>query len=636
MDGFLAAILNNRTGYFQNKTGVIVSARFRSNPYFINTRRVEKVEENEYTAYRGQATTCSFDHPHYCIGAKRITMVPADKIQMREGVFYVGKTPVLYLPRYNHSLKDAMMHVQVQPGKNKDWGPYMLSAWRYDLTDNMSGRVYLDFRQKLGWAEGFGTNYKTDDFGKGDLKVYYTGEKPKNLPDNAQRQYDRGLVRWRHKWDIDPKTTFVSELYKISDEKRKKLDTSANFLKDYFYREYEKDVQPLSYALFHRNFNYSSFDVLFQKRTNPWYDQLEKLPEVKYSMPNTKLWSSPFYFENSSTFAVYDKKALMTPVSADDVNMTRFDMFNKFSMPFRLAFFELTPFAGERLTIYDKDSYGKSLPVRATFYSGLDLSTKFYRTFDVKSNLFGMDIEGLRHVINPFISYVYNHEPSISYTRLKQIDEVDALRRSNAVNIGLSNKLQTKREGRSVDLLEARVSTDYIFKQKSDYKNGGNLSDILLDLKFLPFSWLRLDADATFKRSVSRSAPDYNKFSTANYDLVFDLGKDRSFGFGQRYERGAANQLTSSLHWRFSPKWKFSMYHRFNTGKATDVFDDGLLEQEYTFTRDMHCWEMDLTLNSKKSSGSGIWVTFRLKAFPEMEFGFNQSYHSSKSGSQQD
>ncbi|HTZ11213.1 MAG TPA: hypothetical protein VMD04_02390, partial [Candidatus Margulisiibacteriota bacterium] len=58
-------------------------------------------------------------------------------------------------------------------------------------------------------------------------------------------------------------------------------------------------------------------------------------------------------------------------------------------------------------------------------------------------------------------------------------------------------------------------------------------------------------------------------------------------------------------------------------------------EQEYTISRDLHCWIMDITFNTKQNEGSTIFFAFRLKAFPEMQFGFNQSYSGPKSGAQQ-
>jgi hypothetical protein len=57
-------------------------------------------------------------------------------------------------------------------------------------------------------------------------------------------------------------------------------------------------------------------------------------------------------------------------------------------------------------------------------------------------------------------------------------------------------------------------------------------------------------------------------------------------------------------------------------------------EQQYSISRDLHCWTVDLTYNDKRGYGSTIWLVFRLKAFPENEFGFDQTYHQPKPGSQ--
>jgi hypothetical protein len=293
----------------------------------------------------------------------------------------------------------------------------------------------------------------------------------------------------------------------------------------------------------------------------------------------------------------------------------------------------LAPFVSSRQTLYDKAEDGSSLPIRNIFYSGVDASTKFYRIFNVKSNFLGMEIDSLRHIITPSISYSYNHEPTVSSSKLRQIDSIDAITQNNSATLELSNKLQTKRKDQSVDLLDARVTTSYIYKPKSGDKLGSNFSDFLFNIKLLPYSWLRLEGDATYKHSGSRSDANYNHFSNVNYDIGFDFGKERTFGLGQRYQREGANEMTCSLNWRLNPKWKFATYHKYNFG-GDPTLSNGLREQEYTISRDLHCWVMDVTFNSKKNEGSTFWFIFRLKAFPEMEFGFNQSYHQPKSGSQ--
>ena len=138
---------------------------------------------------------------------------------------------------------------------------------------------------KLGFGEGFEINYKNSPIGKGDFKFYYTNESPDHQPKDAPMDFQRYFMRWRHKWDIDARTNVIAEFYKITDERRK-YDLTHNILKDYFFREYEKDSQPLSYALFHHAFNYSSLDLLLQMRTNHWFDQIEKKPEINYNLPS--------------------------------------------------------------------------------------------------------------------------------------------------------------------------------------------------------------------------------------------------------------------------------------------------------------------------------------------------------------
>ncbi len=619
---------------FNTKTGTILDAKFRANPYFGKAKKMDKVSDKEFVGYNGYATTCAMDFPHYRIKSKRINLFPGDKIQTRHDIAYAGNLPVAYLPWYNHSLKDPLMHVQFTPGKTKDWGPFLLSAWRYNITDNLSGRIYFDYRSKLGMAEGFGANFHTDSFGKGDFKYYYTQERAHEIEEGKPAEFQRFLIRFRHKWDITDRTNLTTEYFKITDSRRMIAGTEFNILKDYYPREYEKNSQPLSYNTLHHNFKYSSLDIMLQKRVNRWYSQIEKLPEIKYSLPSLHIAGTPLYFDNSNSAGSYNKKNAVPADATTDVDLVRFDTTNKVSLPMKVAFFSVTPFVSNRETFYNKDIYGSAIHPRTIFYTGADVSTKFYRLFDVKSNFLGMDINGLRHIITPTIDYDYNHEPTIQSGKLRQIDSsIDSISRLNAAILELTNLLQTKRgKGKkkaTVDLAEFKVTTTYTFKPKGG--RGSNLSDFLYKLKLLPYSWMRVDADLTYNHFE-----DY--VSNANYDINFDIGKERSFGFGQRYVNSPSgkvnNEYTYNLKWRLSPKWKVSLYQRIRSGHKSSSYKTGLREQEYIISRDLHCWELDFTYNVKAGEGESIWLIFRLKAFPEIEFNFNKSYHAPKPGSQ--
>ena len=628
---------------FANKTGVIYNADFRANPYFGKAKKMEKVSDTEFMSKSGYFTTCSMDHPHYRFAAKKISLFPGDKMQAQKVTLYLGSVPLIYVPRFNYSMKEPIMHVQVEPGSSKDWGMYLLSIWRMNLTDNLSGRAFLDYRSKLGWAEGFGLNYTDSGFGKGDFKYYFTREKQqfKKYITGESLNYTRYFLRWRHKWDIDPRTNFSAELYKITDQRRKK-EPERNILKDYFFREYEKDSQPLSYGLLHHAFNYSSLDILFQMRTNHWFDQVEKKPEINYNLPSLELWGSQFYFENVSQLGNYNKKgSMMTPATEGDVTVMRLDTKNTLSRPMKVAFIQFRPFVSSRQTFYDKGANGQDGIVRTIFYSGADLSTKFFRVFDLKTNYLKLDINGLRHVITPSVGYLYTHPATIPISNIKQIDSVDAINRGNTATLSLSNKLQTKRNGQSIDFMDLLVTSEFII----DPKTGDNaylintgkkltdqFSDVLFKLKIIPYSWVHFEADATYEHSDHDNV-NYNRFSLVNYDLSFDLWNKGKFTVGQRYERKGKDEVTLGFDWRLSPKWKIGLYQRYNYKKSPTV-GRGYQEQQITLTRDLHCWEMEISLDKTKNVGSSIYFTFRLKAFPENEFGFDQSTSQKKSGAQ--
>ncbi|MDD4894307.1 MAG: hypothetical protein PHW54_03220 [Candidatus Omnitrophica bacterium] len=642
---------------FQTKRGIIVDAGFRANPFFGRAENLEKLNEDQFIARRGYLTTCNFDKPHWRLKSKRMDVFPQSKVQTKGDSLYLGKVPVLYIPQFNKSLEDPLMNVELMPGKRKDWGPYILSAWRYNLTEDIKARIYVDYRTNFGIAEGFGTNYSSSQFGKGDFKYYYTQERDKskdvNQDDvNAPKVFERYLIRWRHQADIGEQTKLIGEFYKIKDAKMQLYPGSDfNFLKDYFYREYEKQSQPQTYLLMHRNFAYSTLDFLVQGRTNDWYDPgyLEKLPEIKYSLSSYQIGETPFYFSNTSSAGNYNKKDNSTNPALiasnyPDVHVNRFDMSNKLSLPMKIAFLSVTPFVMNRETFYDKTATKASPAARTIFYTGADMSTKFYRTFSsVKTNLLGLDLTGLRHIITPTVGYTYNRTPTIPGTKLKQIDEIDTIGTSNGASLQLSNKLQTKRKDRSVDLVDFLITTNYYFKPStviSGITDGAivtqtadGFSDIYFQLKILPYSWLTLNGDATYTHSGSRDSGAYNHFSNVNYDIGFNFGVDRTFVVGQRYQIKGGNQITLDLDWRLNPKWKFSVYQRYNRGHDPTL-GRGLREQQYTISRDLHCWVWDLTYNTQKGKGDTIYLIFRLKAFPELEFNFGQSYRAPEPGAQ--
>ena len=156
----------------------------------------------------------------------------------------------------------------------------------------------------------------------------------------------------------------------------------------------------------------------------------------------------------------------------------------------KIKFIELTPFVGERSTYYSKtkdpDEWGS---IRGIFRTGASLSTKFYKAMDIDKNFWGIEIHKLRHIITPSIDYEYVHEPTTSVSQLDQFDGIDSLDRGHKIIFGIDNKLQTKRNDQSVELLRVAVNTDFLLKED---RAPGGFNLIQSDIDFRPADWLTL------------------------------------------------------------------------------------------------------------------------------------------------
>ena len=598
---------------FETKKGNLIEADIESIPFYGKSKQANKVSDEELRIKKGYITTCNLDKPHYRLRAKRVLIYPGDKIVARNLVFMAGECPMFYIPKYVQRIDDKRPRVTIIPGKSKDWGVYILSAWRYYFVEGQQGRFHLDWREKKDVAWGFSHKYKLPNLGNGLLKTYYMHERAIQSDhlwddDRKTRERERFKIQWYHKKEIDERTTALLEYHKFHDQ---------DFMKDYFWREYEKDVEPETYFLLTHNTSFGNLSFQTEKRVNRFYSvSVERLPELKLDTTEQQVFDTPFYFSNLTSFVNLRKRY---PNSAEHEDAKRIDTYNKLSLPKKISFISINPYAGVRQTYFSEDALYNSNIVRGIFYTGIDLSTKFFRIFDVKGDLLGSQINRLRHVITPSIEYSYIHDPSVPPSNLLNFDEIDSIDRENKVTLSLENKLQTKRDDKSCDLARLIVSTDYLFKQDP---GGSRFSDITSDLEVTPVDWLRIESDTTFDTRKKY-------FTAINTDLfVNDKDNKWSFGLGRRWQREGTEQLEFQTKYRINPKWEFSVYERFYP-----VFDH-LKEQEYVITRDLHCWELTLSYNVTRGKGEEIWFAFRLKAFPEMGFEFNKSYHGPKVGSQ--
>lgn len=578
---------------------------------------VKKVGEDHIVMEKGYLTSCDLEKPHFRLSSKKLDVYPKDKIVARNIRMFIGKIPVMYLPKYSQKLNDRPL-VVFTPGYDKQWGAFLLQAWRYRLNDQVKGIVHLDYRDRKAFAPGVDLFYTTKNMGTGSIRTYYMNEI------TPQRKYfwqdktgesvyaERFKAEWRHRWEADEKTDMTLQYYKLSD---------ATFLKDYFKREYREDSNPASFFLLTRNLNNGTVSFRTDARVNRFTSIVERLPELRYDITSQELGASGIYLRSQSSFANLSRKnASPTEVRKETM---RIDSDNQLSYPFKVAFLEINPYVGGRQTYYSKTIDPSRYDViRGIFETGASLSTKFYKVYDVQKKVWGIELNRLRHVVTPSASYAFNTRPTIDASVLDDFDYVDDLARSHAIAFSLENKWQTKRskEG-SVDLLRFLLTSNFNLKE---HPSKGGFDRVRSEIEFNPIDWLTFSSDSDY------DSKDH-KLNTANFDIYLtDPKKGRwTFNLGKRFSSALDDQITTGFDYIINPKWKFKVYRRF------DVMHNLLKSQEYTVTRDLHCWEVDFNFNETRGEGSEIWVVFRLKALPDLTFDLlGTSFNKRKAGSQ--
>lgn len=599
---------------YNTMTGDFMGAKILAHPYYGGGEKVRLEEGNKVVMTDGYVTTSDYDKPEYRVASKRIDVYPGDKVVASGVKLKLKDVSLMYLPKYWHRIDDMKPKLTFTPGIDSDWGAFLLTQYRFYASDHVRGVLHVDYRELLDVGTGADFEYKTDGYGSGLLKTYFTHERKINADRiwddriTPTTERDRYKIEWRHKWVLDERTTAIAQYYQLSDR---------TFLKDFFEREFEEDSFPDTFFLLTHSLPKGTLSLRSDVRINRFVEDVERLPELRYDLNNTEIFNTGFYFRNITSFASLVKKGASPSDRRDSTK--RFDTDYEISYPKKLGFVEVKPFVGGRNTFYTRTNDASVTDeMREVYRAGASLSTKFYKIYDLETDALGLDISRLRHIITPSINYEYTTEPTVLRRELNEFDSIDTIEQMHNINFSVENKLQTKRDGQTVELLRTVFGVDY--RLDEDYRDSG-FDTITADIDFRPTKWMTLYFDSEYD-----TREDYLR--TANFDMYVNGGSKWTFGLGKRYNRDADDQITADFWYKFNQKWAFRGFGRI------DVEEGRLKEQQYILTRDLHAWEMDFKLNDTRGDGTEFLMLFRLKAFPEMGFDFGTTFERKRSGSE--
>jgi len=415
---------------FNTKKGKIVDVITQQGEGFIHGRDIKKDTNNVYFVGHGKYTTCDLEHPHFYIGAKKIKVIPNDKIVTGPAVLYIADIPTplaipfgyfpnkkgrasgILIPTYGESsnlgffFKDGGFYF----GMNE----YVDLALRGDIYSNGSygAKANSSYRKRYRYNGGLSINYSR--FIEGD----------RELPNSTTR--NDFFVRWSHTQDPKsrPNSRFSANVNAGSSSYNK---YNGNVTGDYLSNTFQSNI---SYS---KSFSGTPFNF----SANARHSQNTITKKVDISLPELALTMNriyPFKSKKSVGTKWYDKIGLSATANArNDINTydtllftdrTLSQMRNgvRFTMPISTSFnvlkyFTFTPTINTASNIYFETIQKRYDPninyVFTDTVTGVKMANDFSVSSGLSTRLYGdyffrtKRLKQIRHVATPTFSASY-------------------------------------------------------------------------------------------------------------------------------------------------------------------------------------------------------------------------------------
>jgi LPS-assembly protein len=633
-----------------------INGRTESEPYFLSGENVQSISENGYLIRSGTFTTHDSSKPDFHLRARKIRVYEGDRVIFMNVTMYIGNVPVFWWPYMYQSLSDSFSFT-ISPAYLSSWGPSLLTEVTFPITDNIKGRIRLNFMGRRGVAIGFDPSieYGKNNNSSADIKSFYLDDQN---PSINRTGLPRGPVpNQRYLLSLQDRTNFSHDIYGIANITKL---SDAFVMQDFFLQEFRIDPVPDNVVAVTKTdpFYTITGDLRFQ--ANDFFTTTERLPEVALDIKRHALFGGPIFYEGETSFA---NLRLQFPEGSgfENYGTYRFDTFHQLTYPNTyFGWLSIVPRVGIRETYYGKTfdlgsttfvpSSDPLIPnfilppptlanpvkfdgdtFRTVFNTGAEASFKISRTWeDIQSSALGLD--GLMHVIQPFTDFSYvkengpnplsilqfdRFEPS---TQLRAIDfpqftPIDSIASWTVWRVGVRNRLETRRDDGTMTWFELDTFLDVNFDNPYDRTEYSNFFN---NVRFTPLPWMSF--------SVNSQVPAFAKgFTEVDTTATVQPIANLQLNFSHRYLNDNPFFANSSLfvvggYYRLNDNWGVGVQEQYEAATST------LEEQRYAIYRDLTSWVASFGGIIRDNAGVkeyGLLFTVTLKAFPKFGFDLN-------------
>ena len=678
----------------------------KSGLFYCVGERAERFFDGTVKVHKARFTTCEYiqdDHDHYAIAAYDATIEPRasnnslfhydnqlgdHSILMKNNFIQVYGIPVFWLPILYKPSDLSSFGGKIEFGSYSDWGWYIRGAKHFKLTDepywNMN--LMLDWYEKRGIGYGLSSDLLTPEsatefsfYGIYDRNRYAYWDNDLNPGDphyllNNSRMtipYYRFEARTNNLTHFTNRLDFRMQIDLISD---------YEYLRDFDVDRFRSEYEPPTYASLeyqHDRFTASTYMTL---RINDFYSTVDRLPEMRIDFQRQELFANLYYQGEMSLTPLFMRwRRFDRDIPGDEAwhirnyGTLRFDSLHMLYYPLKIWDINIIPRTGIRLTAYSTtsereigtkelstmfvadeiegipsgytvtnyDSKGGS-KFRVIGELGVEVNTKFYHAWQDVKNAY-WELDGLRHVVVPYINYTYIPRPTVNADNLYYFDEIDRITEQHFVRFGITNRLQTRRNNEIYEWLSLENYWDFFIHDTEGFNHIGDFGTVF---RFRPFSGLTVSAE-----------------------LLLDIGQNGDHDYEVRRGGELAgrpgisgttiNRLTTRIDYAFAPEWRayasytysdaylqrsvYSMGTQFSTITATSMMFSpttrsqtvsGGLEFPLYIDKDLHGYTRctyDIDRNLVTSACIGLTKKFHCW-YVAAECGTGQSWQRHRNG----
>lgn len=547
---------------FETEKGKIIDVVTQEGEGNLRGEKVKKTKEGHYFIEDGGYTTCDADEPHYIIKAKKLKVIPNDKIVsgpaflMFEGVYTPLVVPFGWFPNKS-GRKSGIIFPEYGESPNlgfffRNFGYYFNLGEKADLA--ITGDIYTRGSYGVRAISNYKKRYKFSgrvEFSHNSLR----NSRPEFPDYSVQNNY---FFKWRHQQDpkARPSTSFTSDVNvgtstnfqngittSTQDYLTNTFTSSISFAKRWLGKPYSLSINMnhsqntqtriVNVTLPQIAFNVQRFYPFKRKNAigkQRWFEKIG----VSYSMrmENRVTTADSTFFTRSTLDKMRNGIIQTIPIS------TSFKAFKYFTVSPSVTYNERWFF--QRLNRdWDNETQTALIDTTYGFFSNRDVNA----SLNMNTTLYGLVqfkkgwIRGIRHVFNPRVGFTYrpklasdevgyygDNAALITYSR----DQLSIYGRPPTTNTGsltygfgnqLEMKVRSKKDTitgfKKIKLLEAlNVSGSYNF-----FADSLNLSDIRISGRTRILNRLGVN----FNMNLSPYAQDTNG-RTINRWLVNETG----------------------------------------------------------------------------------------------------------------